>query len=126
MATDSPLAIEAPKLNPSYVVNENQHAVVPVPTPGLVVPGKEPNDTITQQPTTSEAGKQEIPPGFQRPTFGTAASSSPPQSSDPAILAVEEQQSQHVDQWCNVEVKKESGSLHMKATKTHAESSTTN
>ena len=126
MATEGPLAIEAPKLNPSYVVNENQHAVVPVPTPGPVVPGKEPNDTITQQLTTSEAGKQEIPPGFQRPTFGTAASSSPPQSSDPAILAVEEQQSQHVDQRCDIEEKKESGSLHMKATKTHAVSSTTN
>ena len=97
MATERPLAIEAPRQDSSLPVSGNEHAVVPVATPGPVVPSNRTNDTISQQPTTffsTEAGKQKIPPGCERPTTSPTANNPPPPYASGTVLAAGEQKSQ--------------------------------
>ena len=106
MATEQPLAIEAPKQDSSYPANRNERAVVPVAAPGPVVPSNGTSNTFTQQPTPlswTEAGKQKIPPGCERPTASPAANNPPPPHTSGMVLAAGEQQSQQA----NIETERE-------------------
>ena len=106
MATEGPLAIEAPRQDPGYIVNENELSVVPVATPGPVIPRKQPIDSSFQQPATSycpEGGRQEIPPGLHRSAASPASENPPPPYSASRIIASGEHQSQHT----NIETERE-------------------
>ena len=118
MATEGPLAIEAPKQD---IVNESEHAVVPVATPGPVIPSNEPNNTITQEPAGTstfkpQSDRQEIPQGFQRPKASPAA---PPSN---AVFAAGEQQVQRENVQTNIEAQAVGdNAVRVKATRQHTQ-----